>query len=665
MHKWTNFWRVLLVCAVLSAIAAAAPILAQDTAEHAGIVFQTLSPADLYAIQRSTGYRLGVMVAEVKQDSPAAGILSAGDIIMAIGQTGVDSAQGAAAALQGASGQVALVAVVNRDGVYAAQMPQAADAAPGAPFAGAVPAPGGAAGVTALDLAGAYFDLLDFMRTQAWAKACATPAAERQRVAALLENSWTGLDDQSRATLLQFPDTWGNLKKAWPTLGAAKQNELRAHWRTLLLLPTLIYPPLANPRVYQSGGSSFQYPAEWTGGEASANGAGYLFLGPGGASATWERVMNAATSPAGGFFTLAPLPANLQSMSILDGARLYVRQYVAVQAPEMKEIHAAQSGQAAIVVLRGKFPGQQEEKFFWVVIIPLGSTTFDRYQAQLPQCGFGKEGVCCQLCSHGPCRITPKAPRAFCGATADMIAARNLLRLACHGLSAYCHQLEEGIATLKATAAEKTPFEICAPRKLRILAEWLGVDDQRENNVLAAVVADALTQELRKGTGEPLKLVEKLAPQSLLARWRALGIVPGGPLSELRDAMTMAMSNINTDPARLILAAMRLSVATGYMGLIATITVQDILLGDPGLGRTEADLGVSDPRTVNIVAHGHVPYMAAAVLRALNEDPGWTEKARAAGAEGISYMDQWIPARNCCSGSTGPGRASPDSWATG
>ena len=31
--------------------------------------------------------------------------------------------------------------------------------------------------------------------------------------------------------------------------------------------------------------------------------------------------------------------------------------------------------------------------------------TWDRYQKQLPQCGFGELGLCCRHCMQGPCRI--------------------------------------------------------------------------------------------------------------------------------------------------------------------------------------------------------------------------------------------------------------------
>ncbi len=265
----------------------------------------------------------------------------------------------------------------------------------------------------------------------------------------------------------------------------------------------------------------------------------------------------------------------------------------------------------------------------------LGITTvFDRWEAQQPQCGFGLQGLCCQLCSHGPCRISPHSDTGICGATADTIVARNLVRLAVHGAAAYAHHLEELAKTLKATAQGQTPFRIGDPRKLREVASLIGLDSSKSNEQLAEALSSAILSELRKGSDERLLLVDVFAPASRKKAWEALGVMPGGVLSEIRDALTKSMTNINTDPTDLLLTAIRLSLATGYMGLVGTITVQDILLGSPALVESEADLGIIDPETVNIVAHGHVPLMASAVIWA-SQKPELLALAREAGASGI------------------------------
>lgn len=41
------------------------------------------------------------------------------------------------------------------------------------------------------------------------------------------------------------------------------------------------------------------------------------------------------------------------------------------------------------------------------------------------KCGYGLSGLCCKLCSNGPCRVSPKRPKGVCGADADTIVMRN------------------------------------------------------------------------------------------------------------------------------------------------------------------------------------------------------------------------------------------------
>ena len=264
-------------------------------------------------------------------------------------------------------------------------------------------------------------------------------------------------------------------------------------------------------------------------------------------------------------------------------------------------------------------------------------TIFDRYDAQQPQCTYGAQGICCQLCSHGPCRITNKAKEGICGATADVIAARNFLRLTAGGAAAYTHHLELVAKTLKATAQGKTNFKIQDTEKLRAVAGALGLDASKSTEELAVALADAVLTEVKKGADEPLLLVEKFAPKTRLEVWKKLGIIPGGTLAEVGDAMTKTLTSIDTDPVDLLLTTLKVGIATGYMGLVATITLQDILLGTPTPMTSSADLGIIDPKAVNIVAHGHVPLMATAVLKAA-QSPQMQKLAKEVGASDIKLL---------------------------
>ena len=60
-----------------------------------------------------------------------------------------------------------------------------------------------------------------------------------------------------------------------------------------------------------------------------------------------------------------------------------------------------------------------------------------RVKNQTPHCGFGEAGTCCRICSMGPCRITPKAPRGICGCDVHGIVARNYLRFTAGGAATH------------------------------------------------------------------------------------------------------------------------------------------------------------------------------------------------------------------------------------
>ncbi len=63
-------------------------------------------------------------------------------------------------------------------------------------------------------------------------------------------------------------------------------------------------------------------------------------------------------------------------------------------------------------------------------------TTFDRFDAQQPQCTFGIAGTCCKTALWDLAKLQ-KSPRGVCGADADLIAARNLLRHVAAGTAAH------------------------------------------------------------------------------------------------------------------------------------------------------------------------------------------------------------------------------------
>ena len=57
-------------------------------------------------------------------------------------------------------------------------------------------------------------------------------------------------------------------------------------------------------------------------------------------------------------------------------------------------------------------------------------TAYDRFLKMQPQCNYGEQGICCHVCIQGPCRITKKADKGICGASAYTIVPATL----CHEL---------------------------------------------------------------------------------------------------------------------------------------------------------------------------------------------------------------------------------------
>jgi carbon-monoxide dehydrogenase catalytic subunit len=103
-------------------------------------------------------------------------------------------------------------------------------------------------------------------------------------------------------------------------------------------------------------------------------------------------------------------------------------------------------------------------------------TIFDRFDRQQPQCSFGIAGSCCRHCCMGPCKITAKSPRGVCGADADLIVARNLLRHVAAGTTAHGARGQMSMLALKYTAEGTPPLHLHGKEKLRAVADKFGLD---------------------------------------------------------------------------------------------------------------------------------------------------------------------------------------------
>jgi carbon-monoxide dehydrogenase catalytic subunit len=262
----------------------------------------------------------------------------------------------------------------------------------------------------------------------------------------------------------------------------------------------------------------------------------------------------------------------------------------------------------------------------------------DRFEAQQPtRCPFCSQGLSCQLCSQGPCRITKNASRGVCGIDANGMAMRTTLLRNILGISTYTYHAIEVAKTLKATGEGKTPFEIKDKEKLLNLAKLFGLRTSGSINNVAISVADFIVKEINRDSDEPSKMVEIFAPEKRKRVWRSLGIFPGGPMHEMKDATSSCLTNVDGDYKSLAAKALRLGIACTYGSLVPLELGQDILFGTPKPHESEVDLGILDSDYVNILPSGHEPFVGAALIRAAR-----TEKvqklAKDAGAKGLRIV---------------------------
>jgi anaerobic carbon-monoxide dehydrogenase catalytic subunit len=273
-------------------------------------------------------------------------------------------------------------------------------------------------------------------------------------------------------------------------------------------------------------------------------------------------------------------------------------------------------------------------------------TAWDRYEKQLPQCSFGQLGICCRNCNMGPCRIDPfgeGADKGICGATADIIVARNLLRMIAAGAAAHSDHARDAVLTFKKmTGGEAGSYSIKDEAKLKALAAEYGIPvEERSKEEIAAELADALIVEFGKQEG-PIRFTRR-APVERVKLWTKVGIDPRGVDREIVECMHRTHIGVDNDPVHILLHGLRTSLSDGWGGSMIATDVQDVLFGTPTPIKSTVNLGVLAEDKVNLVIHGHESILSEMILEA-SEDPEILKLAKEKGAKGINITGM------CCTG---------------
>lgn len=256
-----------------------------------------------------------------------------------------------------------------------------------------------------------------------------------------------------------------------------------------------------------------------------------------------------------------------------------------------------------------------------------------RVKNQTPHCKFGEEGVCCRICTMGPCRITKKAPRGICGCDVHGIVGRNYLKFTAGGAATHSDHGREICHTLYATSADGC-YKVKDPDKLiRIAKEWGIETEGKDIYDLAHEVAYEGLMEYGKPFGNQRFL--KRAPESQQKLWEENELAPRAIDREVSCSLHMSHMGCSSKPEALVKQAIRAGLSDGWGGSMMGTEFSDVLFGTPKPVETEANLGVMVEENVNIVVHGHDPSLSEMICE-VADSPEMVAYAKEMGAKGIT-----------------------------
>lgn len=271
-------------------------------------------------------------------------------------------------------------------------------------------------------------------------------------------------------------------------------------------------------------------------------------------------------------------------------------------------------------------------------------TTFDRFDSQQPQCGFGMAGICCKICNMGPCKITSKSPKGVCGADADLIVARNLLRSAAAGAAQHGMHGREVILSLKWAAEGKLDLPILGQQKIKDTAKAFGIKTERRSiKKIASELADILLEDMSRTVPGDYKIIEALGSEERKKVWKELDILPISAYHEVFEAYHKTGVGTDGDWKSIMQQFLRCGLAFTYSGVVSTSIATDGLFGIGDRVTSKVNIGALKKGYVNIAVHGHLPTLVSEIVR-VGQEEKFINLAKEAGAKGIRFYGI------CCSG---------------
>jgi carbon-monoxide dehydrogenase catalytic subunit len=205
------------------------------------------------------------------------------------------------------------------------------------------------------------------------------------------------------------------------------------------------------------------------------------------------------------------------------------------------------------------------------------SLVWDRYEGQLPECGFCETGLSCRDCLQGPCISHPFQDAnklGVCGKDKDILAIQSLLRLVLKGTMAYLDQVSD--FTKGVESGEIKP----------------------KNKVKTDKILKEIQNLFENGGVE----VKKELPKPFTSLWDQIGISPEGIARDLFKASQRLEGGVS-DVEETLLWAFKSSLL-GCMAHWFQGNLIKSVFGDLVPAMLEVNLGVLKKETPNLLLCG-------------------------------------------------------------
>ena len=221
------------------------------------------------------------------------------------------------------------------------------------------------------------------------------------------------------------------------------------------------------------------------------------------------------------------------------------------------------------------------------------TVAWDRFEGQLPECGFCESGLSCRDCLQGPCISHPfkdQSKLGVCGKDKDILAAQSLLRLVLKGTMSYLDQLNDFASGVQAGNVEPA-------------------DKGQAEQILKSIV-----DLMHTGNSEVINEF----PATLVQAWKTTGIIPQGIANDVFKASQRLEGGISDMEETLLW-----SFKTALLGCMADrlqTRLKAAVFGPTTASELEVNLGILKKDVPAILFYGPVsPLLKHKVAKAAAE----------------------------------------------